>query len=139
MTAFTVPVPRRRTLHRSALAILAGLATVVVLSHAVDHVMHTTGIYPAYGQTMSDGLFLFALAYRCLIAVLGCLVTAALAPARPMRHALILGGIGTVLATLGAIAMWGAGPAWYPLALVASAMPCAWLGGRIEEQARAAG
>ncbi len=138
MTAFTVPVPRRRTLHRSGLAILAGLATVFVLSHAVDHVMHSTGVFPPYGQLMSDGLFAFALAYRCLIVVLGCLVTAALAPARPMRHALILGGIGTILACLGAIAMWDQGPAWYPLALIASAMPCAWLGGRIEEQARAA-
>ena len=139
MTAFTVRVPRRRTLHRSALAILAGLGTVVLLSHAIDHIMHVAGIFPRHGRPMSDGLLLFALAYRSLLGVLGCLVTAVLAPARPLRHALVLGGIGTILAGLGAVAIWGHGPAWFPLALVASAMPCAWLGGWIEERARASG
>ncbi|MBL8568226.1 MAG: hypothetical protein JNK84_03990 [Phreatobacter sp.] len=118
---------------------LAGLGTAVLLTHAADHVMHVAGIVPHYGRPVPDGLLLFAFAYRCLIAVLGCLVTAVLAPARPLRHALILGGIGTVLASLGAVAMWNHGPAWYPLALIASAMPCAWLGGWIEERARASG
>ena len=27
------------------------------------------------------------------------------------------------------------GPHWYPLALVATALPCAWLGGRLGRQA----
>lgn len=139
MTAFIVRVPRRRALHRSAFAILAGLGTVALLSHTVDHVMHVAGIVPRHGRPVSDGVFLFALVYRGLIAVLGCLVTAVLAPARPLRHALVLGGIGTVLAGLDAVAMWGHGPVWFPLALLASAMPCAWLGGWIEERARASG
>lgn len=139
MTAFTIRAPRRRTLHRSVFAIVAGLLTIFALSHGVDHVMHVTGIFPPSGWPMSDGLFLFSFAYRGLIALLGCLVTATLAPSRPMRHTLILGGIGTVLGTLGAIAMWGHGPAWYPLALIGAALPCAWLGGWIEERARAAG
>ena len=44
---------------------------------------------------------------------------------------LILGGIGTVLSTLGAIEMWDFGPNWYPVVLAASALPSAWLGGFI--------
>jgi hypothetical protein len=45
----------------------------------------------------------------------------------PMWHALALG---VAVSTAGAVATWNAGPAfanhWYPLALVAVAMPCAW-------------
>ncbi len=48
-----------------------------------------------------------------------------------MSHALILGLIGTALSAAGAIAASGMnlGPSWYPIALVISALPCAWLGG----------
>jgi ABC-type xylose transport system permease subunit len=51
-----------------------------------------------------------------------------------MRHALILGVIGVVLSSLGAITaitMVDVGPAWYPIALVLTTMPCAWLGGAL--------
>jgi ABC-type xylose transport system permease subunit len=51
-----------------------------------------------------------------------------------MRHALILGGIGFVLSTLGAIiaiTMADLGPAWYPIALALTALPCAWVGGAL--------
>jgi len=38
-----------------------------------------------------------------------------------------------VLSTAGAVATWDRGrdfgPHWYPLALIATAMPCAWAGG----------
>jgi len=48
-----------------------------------------------------------------------------------MRRALILGVVGFVLSlagTIAAIPMY-LGPAWYPIALVLTALPCAWLGG----------
>jgi hypothetical protein len=37
------------------------------------------------------------------------------------------------LGTVGSVATWnrGLGPHWYPLALIALAMPCAWAGGRL--------
>ncbi|HEY7652054.1 MAG TPA: hypothetical protein VIG07_04470 [Methylomirabilota bacterium] len=59
-------------------------------------------------------------------------VAARLAPRAPMRHALILGAIGLVPSLAGAITaitMVDLGPSWYPLALVLTALPCAWLGG----------
>jgi hypothetical protein len=48
-----------------------------------------------------------------------------------MRHALVLGTVGTLLALAGAIATIprNLGPAWYPIALVVTALPCSWLGG----------
>ena len=84
---------------------------------------------------MSDALFLLATVYRTLYAVLGSYVTARLAPHAPMKHALAGGVVGLVLSTVGAVTTWDRGrdfgPHWYPLALVATAMPCAWAGGRL--------
>ena len=84
---------------------------------------------------MSDALFVLALAYRLVLNAAGCCIAARLAPANPMRHALALGAVGSVLATIGAIAMWDCGPAWYPLANIAVAFPCAWVGGRLGSKA----
>ncbi|MCP3102557.1 hypothetical protein LZ198_27150 [Myxococcus sp. K15C18031901] len=128
------PSPRHPAL-RSAGAILAGLVLNAVLASAVDAVMHATGVFPPLGQPMSHALFALALAYRLVFTVGACALTARLARRQPLRHALILGGIGMGLALLGAVATWGRGPefgpAWYPLSLVATALPCAWLGGRL--------
>jgi hypothetical protein len=114
-------------------ALLAGLVAVVVLSTVTDMVLHATGVFPPMGQPMSDGLFLLALAYRLVYGVAGSYIAARLAPDRPMQHALALGVVGLVLSTAGAVATWGRGPAfgptWYPLALVITALPTAWLGG----------
>ncbi len=40
-------------------------------------------------------------------------------------------GIGVLLSTLGAIAMWDFGMHWYPIALIVSSLPCAWIAGRL--------
>jgi hypothetical protein len=50
-----------------------------------------------------------------------------------MQHALFGGCLGLVLSTVGAVVTWnrGLGPHWYPLALIALAMPTAWLGGAL--------
>jgi len=127
----TVLVAPRRG--RSTLAVLAGLVAIVVLSLGADQVFHALGIYPPWGVEMTgNGLFVLALSHRLVIQVFGCWLTARLSPHSPMRHAIILGIVGFVLATVGAVASISAGnmgPAWYPIALVISALPCAWLGG----------
>lgn len=119
--------PRRRTL-KSALAIIAGLFATVVTTTVVDAIFHQAGVFPAPPTLMSDALCALALSYRIVFNAAGCYVAARLAPANPRRHAFALGALGCVLATLGAIAMWDCGPAWYSLANVAVALPCAWLG-----------
>jgi uncharacterized membrane protein len=117
---------------RSIGAIFAGLVFIFLSSSVVDAVMHATGVFPPMdAPPMSNALFALAFAYRTVFDVAGCALTARLAPSRPRFHALMLGGVGTVLSIVGAIAMWDAGPHWYPVALAASALPCAVLGARL--------
>ncbi|WP_437738178.1 hypothetical protein [Sorangium sp. So ce1335] len=130
LTATTDAAPARTTL-RSVGAVLGGLLSTVVVTTAVDLALHASGVFPPHGERMSDALFVLALAYRILFNTAGCYVAAQLAPARPTRHALALGAVGLALATLGAIAMWDLGPAWYSLANIAIALPCAWAGARL--------
>lgn len=128
-------VPSRR-IGRSIWAIVAGFLVVVILSIGTDAVLHALGIFPALGQRMSNSLFLLATLYRTIYAILGSYITARLAPDRPMGHAMLGGIIGLVLGSVGAAATWKRtelGPHWYPLVLVATALPCAWLAGKIRE------
>jgi hypothetical protein len=127
------PATQRSTL-RSIGALFAGFVAVVILSIGTDMVLHATGVFPPPGRTMSDALFLLATLYRTVYGIAGSYLTARLAPRRPMLHALVGGGIGTAIATLGAILTWNQpefGPHWYPLALVALGMPTAWAGGKL--------
>jgi hypothetical protein len=73
------------------------------------------------------------ISYRAILSLAGCYLTAKLAPTNPMKHSLILGGIGTVLSAVGAIvtASMNIGPAWYAWSLVVIALPISWLAGRI--------
>jgi len=133
-TELAQPIEGQRRLGRSILAIVVGLIAVVALSLGTDQVLHVLEIYPPWGQPMYDtGLLLLALVYRCVYGVLGSYLAARLAPHAPMKHALILGGIGFVLAILGAVgaAAMNMGPNWYPIMLVVTALPCAWIGGKL--------
>ena len=116
-------------------ALLTGFLAVIILSLGTDIVLHATGVFPPLGQPMVDALFLLATAYRTVNGVAGSYIAARLAPDRPMTHALALGVMGLAVSILGAVVTWNRGPAfgphWYPLALIALAMPCAWAGGRL--------
>jgi hypothetical protein len=120
-------------------ALAFGFVAVVVLSLGTDEVLHLLKVYPPWNQPMYDaGLCLLALSYRIVYTVLGSYIAAWYAPHAPMGHALILGAVGTVIGTAGAIASipMGLGPAWYPIAIAATALPCAWLGGVLYERGR---
>ncbi len=125
----------RRTV-RSLGAVLAGSVAVVLLTSGTDLVLHATGVFPPWGQPMinADAVLLLATAYRVVYGVAGGYITARLSPDRPMQHALVGGAIGLVVCIVGAVLTWNGGPAfgphWYPLALIVTAMPCAWLGGK---------
>jgi hypothetical protein len=130
-------IKQRSTLLRSIGAVFAGLIAVIITSTLTDVVLHATGVFPPLGQPMSDSLFVLAMTYRIIFGIVGGYITAWLAPNRPVFHALILGGIGLIVSMIGAAATWNAGPAfgpkWYPLSLVITAVPCAWLGGKLYE------
>ena len=120
---------------RSIGAVFAGLLFIVILSLLTDVVMHATGVYPPWFQYMPDSLFLLATAYRVVYSVVGSYLTARLAPQRAMLHALILGVVGVVLSLAGALSTWNKGPEfgpkWYPITLIAIAIPLAWVGGKL--------
>jgi hypothetical protein len=74
-------------------------------------------------------------AYRIVYGIVASYIIARLAPDRPMLHAMIGGFVGLLLSTLGAVATWNRGPAfgphWYPVSLIVSALPTAWIGAMI--------
>ncbi len=115
-------------------AVFAGLLFIFVTHTGTDALMHAAGVFPPPGQPMyNTGLLLLASFYRGIYSIIGCYITARLAPKKPMLHALILGGIGVLLSTGGAIVLWNFGPAWYPLSLIALSLPYSWFGGRLVE------
>lgn len=125
--------PESRHTLRSIGAVLAGIILIIVVSLATDVVLHATGIYPPWFQPMAGPLWALALAYRLVYNVVGCYFAAWLAQSKPMAHALIVGLVGFVLSIIGVAMHWNAGPEfgpkWFNLALVLTALPCAWLGG----------
>jgi hypothetical protein len=120
---------------RSFWAVAAGVLVIIVVTTLVDTVLHATSIYPPVGKPMNDALALLATSYRIVISVGGAWLTARLAPDKPMKHAMILGLVGTVLGLVGVVATWnlGLGPRWYPISLAVLAIPQCWAGGRIYE------
>jgi hypothetical protein len=116
---------------RSIWPIAAGILVTVVFSTLVDAVLHAAGVLPPVPQPMTDAQSLLALSYRVVITVGAAWLTARLAPAEPMKHALALGGIGTIIGAAGAATTWnaGLGPHWYPVAIAVLAVPQCWAGG----------
>ena len=112
-------------------AVLAGFLANVVATTVVDIVLHLLKVFPPMGQPLDDGTSAIATSYRVVFGVLGCYLTARLAPANPMKHALAQGLLGVVLCAVAIVVTWNKnlGPHWYPIALAVIALPCAWLGG----------
>ena len=117
--------------------VIVGLLVTAVLSIGTDALMKTVGVY---SFPMTNPMFVIATAYRLVFAVLGCYVTARIAPSSPMKYALILGVVGMALSIAGLMAAISVpegagkalmGPLWYPIVLVVTAIPCAWVGGKI--------
>jgi hypothetical protein len=97
-------------------AVFAGFVVIFILSIGTDMLLHPTGVFPPFGQPMSDALFALATVDRIVYGI-----TARLAPDRPMQHALVLGLMGVIVSIAGAVAVWGKepefGPKWYALAI----------------------
>jgi hypothetical protein len=115
---------------QSIWALFSGFLFVVIVSILVDILMRAAGVLPPLGDPIDDRQSLIATIYRVVIGIGAGYITAKLAPAHPMKHAMILGIIGTILGTVGVIVSWGSklGPAWYPTAVAALAIPQSWIG-----------
>lgn len=135
MQTVSEPVTHRqpRRLLRSVGAVIAGLITNIVLAGAIDAALHAAGVYPPLSQPMDDDRWVLALVTRIVAGVIGGVLTARLAPARPIRHVVVLGCIGTLISVLGVLFTWNKGPEfgphWFSLSIALSALPCTLLGG----------
>ena len=127
---------------RSIWAVVAGFLAVFILSLIVDVVLHSVHFYPPWNEPMFDPTQnAVALSYRVVFNVLGGYTAARLAPQKPMKHAIVLGAIGTAFGALGAYVgiTKNLGPAWYPVLLALSGLPCCWLGGALYQRRAGAG
>ncbi|HEU5292091.1 MAG TPA: hypothetical protein VFU05_15680 [Cyclobacteriaceae bacterium] len=117
-------------------AVVAGFLIVGIFSTVTDTILEKAGIFPP----PTDGLFVtwmlaLALAYRTVYTIAGGYVTAALAPANPSKHVMILGIIGTVMGCIGiyvGFVQFKLSPLWYPVALAVLAYPSVWFGGKLK-------
>jgi hypothetical protein len=126
----------RMHLLRSIAAIACGFVVVGVLSTLTDFLLEHAGILPGPADVhlYNNWHWTLAATYRTGFNVLGGYVTARIAPDRPETHGIILGGIGTAAAAIGAIVSWNIvnpDARWYPLSLVLTALPFCWLGARL--------
>jgi len=121
------------TTGRSVWAVVAGILFNIVVTTLVDIVLHMVHVLPPMGEPLDDRTSAISLSYRIVITVLSAMLTARLAPASPMRHAMALGYAGTLLGAVGVAVTWGKGmgPAWFPISLAVLAIPLCWLGGSI--------
>jgi len=119
---------------RRIAAVVAGFLLVLVGHTATDAALEAAGVFPPPGQPFEDPVLLsIALGYRMAWQVAAGWLTAFIAPDHPMRHAMILAGLGLSGAVAGAVMMWNVGPHWYPIALAVSVIPTLWLGARLRE------
>ena len=118
---------------RSVLAFFAGVVAILVLSLATDTALEMLHLTPLQSDpgAFTPPMLLAATAYRSLYAVIGSAIAARLAPKAPIAHALALGALGVVLNIAGAWVNWSYGNHWYPIALVVTSLPCAWIGAKL--------
>lgn len=121
----------KRNLLKSIWAILAGFIFVLVVSISTDILLTKTGFMKQPFHLNTTSFISFVVFYRCLYGTTGSYLTAKLSPNKPMKHAIIGGIIGFIMAILGALVMWDTPPHWYPLTLITTTLPCAWLGAKL--------
>lgn len=119
-----------RTIFKSIGAILAGFVLGAVLSVGTDFILDKLGIMSMenFRQTPFF-IILVVIIYRFTFNVTGCYLAARLAPNKPMKHAIIMGIIGTVISLAGSISMWESAIPFYNISIIVMSMPSAWLGG----------
>ena len=124
-----------RHILKSVGAVLAGFIFIGLTHTGMDAILENVGVLPKGNLHVGPGLILMVIGYRAVLSLIGCYITARLAPSSPMKHALALGVVGVLLSTLGAIvtANMNLGPSWYAWTLVAISLPIAWLGGKLYE------
>ena len=123
---------------RSIGAVAVGFLFIAVLSFGSDILLRVT--FPddvnVPVRIVSFRVLLLSLISAAVYAIVGCYLTARLAPARPMWHALVLGALVLVFTVINADVLWMLAAMWYRLASLLIVFPCAWVGGWLAERSR---
>jgi hypothetical protein len=118
---------------KSVWPIVAGFLVLAALSVGADMILR--GFFPkAFGPSeapLGALASLVTIFYACAFGVLSSYLTAALAPGRPVMHALALGGIAFLFALGGLVGSWHKAPAWFNVVFLVVVFGSAWLGGII--------
>lgn len=122
-----------KNISKSIGAVIAGFLVIVILSIGMDAILKFLGILPYDHLFVSTGLILSVIFYRAVFSLIGCYITAKIAPHSPMKHALALGVLGAVISVIGTVMAADLGPIWYGWTLAVIALPIAWLGGKMLE------
>jgi hypothetical protein len=120
---------------RSTLAILAGLAVILITSFGMQAVVNpflTPKLALPNGEALSGNHYVWILTsfYTFLCVIAGGYVTARLAPRDPNQHAVALGIIQSAL-TIPAVIFPGKAPIWVWILSMIAVIPVAWCGGLI--------
>ncbi len=108
---------------RSILSVLAGLLVLTILSFAIEYAVNS--VFPG-----GDPNKLWMLAYTFLSIAAGGYTTARTAPIAPVKHALIMGAIETIMTIDVMYSFPGGVPLWTWLVSVPMIVPAALLGAR---------
>ena len=120
---------------RSVWAVLAGFILIGILGFGTDAIMHamSSWAYDEKGGTRNLPILLVSMVYSAVYGLVGCYLTARLAPSSPMKHSLALGLIGVLVAAAINFQLWGHVPAWWSVLNVLVVLPLAWFAGRLRE------
>lgn len=112
---------------------IAGILVGALLLVGTDYLLESNGILPGDNLHVSAWLIWVVIAYRIAFTILGCFVTAKLAPRNPMAHAVTIGLLGALVSAFGAYATrnMNLGPQWYAWTLAVFTIPTGWIGGRL--------
>ncbi|MDF2449931.1 MAG: hypothetical protein K0R26_2435 [Bacteroidota bacterium] len=120
--------------YRLIFAVVAGIATTMILTGITNIVMHSIGLHPALFQPMYDDTEAqLALFYHSLYAIFGGFITALIAKNKARRAVFILGTKELIMWGIGAILLWQHAPAWYTITKALLGIPLAWIGGILYE------
>lgn len=124
---------------RSIVAVVVGFVLTGALNVGTNALLARVmpGLVPADGPVTDPAALILVCAYVAVFGILGCWVTARLAPSRPMLHALVLGALALAMSVPVAMQNWGDAPAWFNVFNLVAVMPYAYIGGWLREQQQA--
>ena len=125
----------KKNFFKSLIAIVSGFSVTFILSNGTDYLLRNANILPPNTMYVSSIIIFTVILYRGIYNIIGSFIVAKLAPYQPMGHALGVGIFAFLASLAGTIATWNMnlGPHWYPISVTVAAIPCAWLGAKLNE------